>query len=122
MNKQQIQYNRNNIKKRFVESGWRQNNRVNRVNLNSGNTWAHEELKCRICYELMKRGKHFYCECRLFNGRIADVLCLDDPCIYEICGSETDKELYKKLQKYPHGMPITRFKVGTEWRIIEGSL
>ncbi len=81
----------------------------NVINLNTHNSWLHESIKCRVCYELQKQGKHYVTEARMNSTKrncIADILILDTAEVIEILVSETQEEVKEKVIKYPKGLDI----------------
>src|SRR3990167_2407302 len=78
MNHQELMKFRNDVM-RFVEFNRRKRNCVN---LNTHNSWQHEFLKCKICYDLQKCGKQYITEAPLSKNGIktcqADILVLDN--------------------------------------------
>ncbi len=102
MNQENLHKYRNKIEIAVVK---RLSIKRNVVNLNTHNSWQHEMIKTRICYELQKLGKHFITEAPLsFKGREgtkADILVLDDAQAIEVMVSETEQQLQYKSSKYP---------------------
>jgi len=92
---------------RFVEFNRRKRNCVN---LNTHNSWQHEFLKCKICYDLQKCGKQYITEAPLSKNGIktcqADILVLDNATCFEIMVSETIESLRYKCQKFPNELKI----------------
>jgi len=89
----------------------------NVVNLNTHNTWQHEQIKCRIAYELQKLSKEYFTEAPVGTnfGRETnkiDVLCLDDAQAIEIRVSETEDELKWKSRKIPDCLEVISV---TDW-------
>ncbi len=81
----------------------------NIVNLNVHNSWEHELIKCRICFELKKQDVHFVTEAPMESSKrkcIADILVLDTAQAIEIRVSETLKELKEKTKKFPKILEI----------------
>ena len=88
----------------------------NVINLNTHNSWRHEEIKSRICYLLKQQDKHFYTEVPMMSNYgknlYADILVLDDGMIIEIMVSETLEQVKHKTQKYPRYLDIIAV---TDW-------
>ena len=87
----------------------------NVINLNTGNTVQHEQIKFRICYELQKQGIHYITEARMGNKAIADILVLDKSQIIEILVSESEDEVKYKVRKYPEGIEIVSVRSWEEY-------
>ena len=98
LNKNGLLEFRNSIKARLVRTlGVKENI----VIFNTHNSWQHELIKARICFELQKQGKRYITELKMGGKGIADIVILDDATIIEILVSETLEQAEYKVRKYP---------------------
>lgn len=110
MNKENLFKLRNEIQSKVVH---RLGVKRNVINLNTHNSWQHELIKCRICFEIKKQGKHFITEAPMGSDRgrgICDILNLDDAQAIEIRVSETEDQLKHKIRKYPDYIEVVSVK------------
>jgi len=103
MNKQQKQAFRNQVSQ-FVEVS---NRKINVIRLNIHNTYQHEFLKFRVCFQLQKAGEHYITEAKLKENKgIPDIINLDRAQIIEIMVSEKPETIKQKTKKYPKNFEI----------------
>ncbi len=91
MNKKDLTIQRKNILKSYHITGCQNyvKRPKNAVYLSAANSWKHECLKAKICWELLKEKKQFITEgVSNRSGLRHDIICLDDGVIFEV---ETDK-------------------------------
>ena len=86
----------NDNKRKYIDP--MTSNKVNVVNLDTGNTLEHELKKAEIAYKLIQEGHTILTEAKLLNGKKPDImiLSLSNPIIYEIMVSETDERCDSK--------------------------
>ena len=107
MNQNDLRVFRNDIKRKVITHV---SVKENVVLLDSGNSWQHEQIKTRICYELQKLGKKYITECPVpkigGSKNKIDILILDDAQGIEIMVSETEEQLTRKVSKCPDCIEI----------------
>jgi len=74
--------------------------------INSHNTIEHELSKCKVIYDLKKRGKVVYAEAIFNNGARADIFIPEDYQVIEILHSETQAEALSKEEYYPFSLDL----------------
>lgn len=79
------------------------NTRIHRncVRLSPANTWEHEEMKIKICWDLLKNKKEFYTEAKFENGLRADIYNATDLEVIEIAKTEKEVSVLRKNLNYP---------------------
>jgi len=80
---------------------------------NIHNSIKHELAKCKVIYDLKKRGKVVYAEAIFKNGSRADIFIPEDYQVIEILHSETQSEALTKEEYYPFSLDII-FKTTNE--------
>jgi len=73
----------------------------NSIKISAHNSFSHELMKFKICYQLRKEGKEFITEVIFQNNSRADIICLDDMKIIEIICTEKESDCIEKMKKYP---------------------
>ena len=112
LNKNGLLEFRNNIKARLVRTlGVKENI----VIFNTHNSWQHELIKARICFELQKQGKRYITELKMGGKGIADIVVLDDARIIEILVSETLEQAEYKVRKYPSCVEVVAVRSHEEY-------
>lgn len=111
INKQKINIYRNTVR-RLVDN---LHIKRNVVYFNSHNSVEHEMVKARICYELQKEKKEYLTEAQFYSKAITDILVLDRAMCIEITISETEKQLKKKIEKFPKSLGVISVKSADEY-------
>lgn len=88
-----------NESRRLLSSAFNSKEQV--ININTGNTFAHELSKFLLCWELAQDGKRFVTEAIFKNGKRADIFILDECEALEVLHSETNENFRYKVADYP---------------------
>jgi len=115
MNKQDLETFRNSVLRSIVNTlGVKRNVII----ISLANSWQHEMVKARICYELQKQGMHYITEPRVFikhrKEARPDILILDTAMAVEILVSETEDEVKYKTRNYPDTIQVVSVKAWSD--------
>ena len=75
--------------------------RLNRIDLNVGNTYIHEFGKFKQAWNCMSKGHYILTEAKIKGGGRCDVVCLTERLCYEIVESEKEESILAKEEFYP---------------------
>lgn len=87
------------------------NRKINEIRVSPGESKEHQDMKTKICVELISQGKNFISEAIFETGGRADILVLDDFRAIEIMSSENEESIEEKRKNYPKGLKIDTIKV-----------
>ena len=105
MNQKQKAIQRNNIA-RLVRHSNRSGSHRNCIRIAKSSSWAHEYMKVKLAWNLIREGHEILTEAIFLNNCRADVLDLDTGTVYEVTHSEDGTSLKKKAARYPEGLTI----------------
>lgn len=79
---------------------------VNVIKIHQHNSNLHEELKQKICENILTKNEKFVCEAIFVSGGRADVFNISTGEVFEIMISEHEESINKKKLLYPQDVKI----------------